>query len=103
MLHPHSPKNLKAHNNPGVPLEEMAKLFGDTQDVMVFSKDIHVDHNTHMLVVDGHGVNVSDETLARVSTDDGDFGKAAEMGIVVEVRPVEAETEEETKTENEKV
>lgn len=29
----------------------MAKIFGDTEDVMVFSEDLHVDHNTHELVV----------------------------------------------------
>ncbi|KAF2703768.1 MFS general substrate transporter [Pleomassaria siparia CBS 279.74] len=35
----------------GIPLEEMAKIFGDTDDVVVFSKDVHVDHNTHELIV----------------------------------------------------
>ncbi|ORY17254.1 general substrate transporter [Clohesyomyces aquaticus] len=40
----------------GVPLEEMAKIFGDIDDVVVFSSDLHVDHNTHQLVVAGrHG------------------------------------------------
>jgi MFS family permease len=37
-----------------IPLEEMAKLFGDTEDIAVFADDIHVDHNTHELVVDKH-------------------------------------------------
>lgn len=31
----------------------MAKIFGDTDDVMVFASDLHVDHNTHELVVGG--------------------------------------------------
>ncbi|KAF2656472.1 MFS general substrate transporter [Lophiostoma macrostomum CBS 122681] len=35
----------------GIPLEEMAKIFGDTEDIVVFSSDVHVDHNTHELVV----------------------------------------------------
>ena len=39
------------HETKGVPLEEVAALFGDTEEVDVFSKDIHVDHNTHNLVV----------------------------------------------------
>jgi len=36
----------------GVPLEEMAALFGDTDEVMIFSEDIHLDQTTHDLVVD---------------------------------------------------
>ncbi|KAF2107746.1 general substrate transporter [Lophiotrema nucula] len=35
----------------GIPLEEMAKIFGETEDVVVFTDDLHVDHNTHELVV----------------------------------------------------
>lgn len=41
----------------GIPLEEMAKLFGDTEDIMVYADDIHVDRNTHELVVEDHGKN----------------------------------------------
>ena len=37
----------------GIPLEEMAKLFGDT-DIAVYQEDIHVDHNTHELIVEAH-------------------------------------------------
>lgn len=33
----------------------MAKIFGDVDDIMVFSSDLHVDHNTHELVVGGKG------------------------------------------------
>jgi MFS family permease len=40
----------------GIPLEEMAKIFGDTEDVMVYAKDLHVDHNTHELVVGKDGL-----------------------------------------------
>jgi len=32
----------------------MAKLFGDTDDIVVYADDIHVDHNTHELVVSDH-------------------------------------------------
>ena len=40
-----------------IPLEEMAKLFGD--DVAVLAQDIHLDHNTHELYINGHdGVDV---------------------------------------------
>ncbi|KIX98818.1 uncharacterized protein Z520_05279 [Fonsecaea multimorphosa CBS 102226] len=39
----------------GVPLEEMAVLFGDSEEVVVFSENIHVDHTTHELVVDPRG------------------------------------------------
>ncbi|KAF2797496.1 MFS general substrate transporter [Melanomma pulvis-pyrius CBS 109.77] len=40
----------------GIPLEEMAKIFGDTDDVVVFSSDVHLDHNTHELVVGKGGL-----------------------------------------------
>jgi len=38
----------------GIPLEEMAAVFGDTDDIAVYSADIHVDHTTHEVVVDEH-------------------------------------------------
>lgn len=38
----------------GLPLEEVAKIFGDTDDVMVYSEDIHIDHTTHDIVVNPH-------------------------------------------------
>lgn len=50
----------------GVPLEELAALFGDDDEIVVYMKDIHVDHNTHELVVDKQrGVN----ELGRVVTE----------------------------------
>ena len=33
----------------------MAKIFGDTEDVVVFSSDLHIDYNTHELVVERKG------------------------------------------------
>lgn len=36
----------------GVTLEEMAAIFGDDDDIVVYMKDIHVDHQTNELVVD---------------------------------------------------
>jgi len=39
----------------GVPLEEIAAVFGDQDEVRMFGEDIHVDHTTHELVVDKHG------------------------------------------------
>lgn len=32
----------------------MAKIFGDTDDIMVYAADIHIDHNTHELIVEAH-------------------------------------------------
>lgn len=55
----------------GVPLEEIAAIFGDAEDVMVFSEDIHVDHNTHDLVVNTHtGATVDNK--GRRSVENGD-------------------------------
>ena len=56
----------------GVPLEEVAKIFGETQDIMVFAEDLHVDHNTHELVVEEHGHR--GEGLAHVVTEVGKTG-----------------------------
>jgi len=38
------------HLNPN-----QAKIFGDTEDIMVYAEDIRVDHTTHELVVEAHG------------------------------------------------
>ncbi|KAF2492557.1 MFS general substrate transporter [Lophium mytilinum] len=54
----------------GIPIEEMAKIFGDTEDIMVYAEDIHVDHNTHELVVAAHG-DKSGEGLTHVATHQG--------------------------------
>ena len=32
----------------------MAAVFGDTEDIAVYSADIHVDHTTHEVIVDEH-------------------------------------------------
>ena len=51
----------------GIPLEEMAKIFGDTSDIMVYAEDIHIDKATHELVVEGHG----QEGLSHIATEQG--------------------------------
>jgi hypothetical protein len=48
----------------GLPLEEIAAIFGDEDEVAIYQREIEVDHNTHALVVKG--------------------GLADEKGIVVE-------------------
>lgn len=48
-----------------IPLEEMAKLFGD--EVAVYAADLSIDHNTHELVVSDH----SGEGVVRVATEVG--------------------------------
>jgi hypothetical protein len=53
----------------GVPLEEIAALFGDQDEVMIFSEDIHVDNATHELVVDTYGGSRADGGVThRVAT-----------------------------------
>jgi len=49
----------------GIPLEEMAKIFGDTDDIMVYAEDIHIDKTTHELVVQAH----NDKNLTHVATE----------------------------------
>ncbi|KAI1625143.1 general substrate transporter [Exophiala viscosa] len=38
----------------GVPLEEMAAIFGDPEDVVIYLREVHVDHTNNELVVEPH-------------------------------------------------
>jgi len=38
----------------GVPLEEMAAIFGDPEDVVIYLREVHVDHTNNELVVEAH-------------------------------------------------
>jgi MFS family permease len=51
-----------------IPLEEMAKLFGDADDIAVYADDIYVDHDTHELVIGEHGAT---DGMHRVATEAG--------------------------------
>ena len=64
-----------------MPLEEIAALFGDQDEVMIFSEDIHVDHTTHELVVDAHGARVDGGVAHRVATEALASEKAKETVI----------------------
>ena len=44
----------------GVPLEEIGSIFGDSDKVVVYSQDIHVDRNTHQLVMESHDLENAD-------------------------------------------
>jgi len=35
----------------GLPLEEVAAIFGDVDEVAIYQADIQVDHNTHTIIV----------------------------------------------------
>ncbi|EXJ74794.1 uncharacterized protein A1O5_01490 [Cladophialophora psammophila CBS 110553] len=70
----------------GVPLEEVAKLFGDTDTIMVYAEDIHIDHNTHELVVSGRaGVSTHPATVvdtskgATITTEKGEEARHTEQ------------------------
>jgi sugar porter (SP) family MFS transporter len=51
----------------GVPLEELAQLFGDEDEVVVYLRDVHIDRNTHELIMSRH--NGGDNELSRVVTE----------------------------------
>ncbi len=38
----------------GLPLEEIAAIFGDADEVAIYQREIEIDHNTHA-IVDHHG------------------------------------------------
>lgn len=52
----------------GIPLEEIAKIFGETEDIMIYSEDVHLDQNTHELVVVQHG---NPDRLTHIATEQG--------------------------------
>lgn len=62
----------------GVPLEELAAIFGDDDEIVVYMKDIHVDHNTHQLVVD-HQKGTAE--LGRVVTEFHGGSKGAQQHV----------------------
>ena len=59
----------------GIPLEEIAKIFGETEDIMVFSEDLHIDRNTHELVVEQHNNRAG---LTHIATEPGRLSSGAE-------------------------
>lgn len=62
----------------GIPIEEIAILFGDRDDVIVYSADIHMNDRTHQVVID----NPSDLKLS--STDPEGEGGALSHVILRE-------------------
>lgn len=52
----------------GLPLEEIAMLFGERDEVTVLSTNIHVDHTNHNLVVEDGGevLEYDDKDQAKV-------------------------------------
>ncbi|KEF54374.1 uncharacterized protein A1O9_09540 [Exophiala aquamarina CBS 119918] len=56
-----------------IPLEEMAKLFGD--EVVVYAEDLHIDRGTNELIVDTHGV-ANGGQVHPVATEAGASGRA---------------------------
>ena len=49
-----------------MPLEEVAAIFGDKDEVVLYLEDIHVDHNTHKLTVEYHENGAE---ISRVATE----------------------------------
>ena len=91
----------RAPGNQRIPLEEMAKLFGD--EVVVYAEDLHVDHNTHELIVDEHGV-VGGSHVHRIATEAGVSDRLAAKGHDVEKSAVghESSVEHVDTVQNEK-
>lgn len=38
----------------GVPLEEIAAIFGDADEVAIYQRDIEIDHTTHDIITHDH-------------------------------------------------
>ena len=52
----------------GVPLEEIAALFGDPNEVAIFSKNIQLNRETHELIINKHDnvtAGVTGEAVAK--------------------------------------
>lgn len=82
----------------GVPLEELAAIFGDDDEIVVYMKDIHVDHNTHQLVVDRQK---GTEELGRVVAEL--HGRRKATVEQVEGSPIEPQSEKNVSTTSESV
>ena len=73
----------------GIPLEEVAKLFGDTNEVAVFSRDIRVSHRTVGIRADR---NLDDEsTAATAEKQEEKEGNSNEAGKEIPHWAVEVE------------
>lgn len=76
-----------------IPLEEMAKLFGDTDDIAVYAEDIHLDPTTHQIVTDEHGhrrvFKRSDEDIEAIANGAAEKSTSShvEMGRKEESQP----------------
>jgi hypothetical protein len=66
----------------GVPLEEIAALFGDQDEVIIFSENIHVDHTTHDLVVHRHGGPRADGGVAHKVATEASVSEKVEETVV---------------------
>ena len=66
----------------GIPLEEIAKIFGETEDIMIFSEDLHLDRNTHELVVEQHN---NPGGLSHIATEQGRPSSSGEKRSVEQV------------------
>ncbi|KIW14757.1 hypothetical protein PV08_07542 [Exophiala spinifera] len=58
----------------GVPLEEIAAIFGDADEVAIYQRDIEIDHTTHSIIAHGHeaekvGVGLTENVEASKTTD----------------------------------
>ena len=68
-----------------MPLEEMAALFGDLDEVKIFSENIRVDRTTHELVVDTHGGIAADGGVAQRSVTEAEESEKVQESIVEKV------------------
>ena len=64
-----------------VPLEELSALFGDADEVVLYSQDIVMDRNTHKLVLETHDQGA---VLAREVTE---VYQRKEEGSLTESKP----------------
>ena len=77
----------------GVPLEELAAIFGDDDEVVVYMKDIHMDLTTHELIIDKEKGTAE---MGRVATED--FGTYKHLH---QAQQVEGESSPATQSEKE--
>ena len=59
---------LEVKETKGLPLEEIAALFGERDQVTVFAANIHVDHTNHEVVVEDSEVGDVDQVEKGRST-----------------------------------
>lgn len=64
----------------GVPLEEIAAIFGDADEVAIYQRDIEMDHNAHTIIDRSQDV-AGEKTTEPITSENVGVAKATEDNV----------------------